>query len=262
MLVKNRVNQLELVCGNFIKFFSLLSDSTRKTDQLHSYQSALPHPIYKGIFPHLSEKNLTEKNILTSINLFNNQPFTWWRVNKQIHTDKSSLLLENGFEQGPIYTGMVYEISEGLNKNECALMQDTNICVITHPDQLNEWIHPIQVSFEFSQLVADGYRQIFQNYFNKIDCQHVAVIKKNQIIGTGSVFFDENICGFYNLAVLPEYRHQKIAANIHYFRLQLAKKRNASHVILHASEMAYHLGKLFGFKEVAKFIPYFYQFNK
>lgn len=258
MLVKNRVNQLELVCGNFIKFFSLLSDSTKKKDQLYSYQSALPHPIYKGIFPDLNENNLTKQNIVESIDLFNGESFTWWRVSKQIHTDKSKLLLDNGFEQGPLYTGMVYDISKDLSKTKCTPMADTTISVITHPEGLTEWIYPIQVSFDFSQAVADGYRQIFQNHFNTIDCQHVAVVKNNQIIGTGSVFFDENVCGFYNLSVLPEYRHQHVAANIHYFRLQLAKKRNASYVILHASEMAYHLGKLFGFKEVAKFIPYFY----
>lgn len=258
MLVKNRVNQLELVCGNFVKFFSLLSDSTKKSDQLYSYQSALPHPIYRGIFPNLNENNLTKQNILESIDLFNGESFTWWRVNKQVHTEKSKLLIKNGFEQGPIYTGMVYDISEETVKKECTLLPDANISVITHPEQLIEWIYPIQVSFEFSQAVTDGYRQIFQNYFNTVDCQHVAIKKKDQIIGTGSVFFDENVCGFYNLAVLPEYRHQQVAANIHYFRLQLAKKRNASHVILHASEMAYHLGKQFGFKEVAKFIPYFY----
>lgn len=256
MKIKERIDEQAALIENFISFFSILSESTKQDGVRHSYHSNINHPVFKGIFPNTTTAKITQNEIQDAIDLFNGRPFSWWVTNRQIESSKTQILSRHHFKLGPHYSGMIYHLEDFEDNMNLHLPAGYTLETIHSPNELTDWVKPIQESFGFTDEVANDYKTVFQRKFEQINCQHYAIRHKNHCIGTGSIFIEGPVCGFYNLSVSAPYRHQQMAANMHQHRLRVAKDLGCQYVILQASEMAYHLGKRFGFKEITKFIPY------
>lgn len=117
------------------------------------------------------------------------------------------------------------------------------------PQQLADFCVPINICFELDTEDAKIYQRALehqQQYF-----RHFYVKRDEKIIGVGSIFIHEDTVGFYNLAVLPVYRHQGVATAIHLARLRIVKDLGFKQVTLQATPMAIHLDQALGFEPVS-----------
>ena len=76
------------------------------------------------------------------------------------------------------------------------------------------------------------------------------------MVGVGSLFIENGVSGFYNLGVLPEYRHKQLATALKCHRLKISQRLGAKVAILQSSIMGKDLDQRLGFRPVFDFVPY------
>lgn len=118
---------------------------------------------------------------------------------------------------------------------------------------LTEWMHPMRVSFGQTEEIAREHQKALEAMSQHL--VNFAALYQNQIIGIASIFTADQMPGFYNLAVLPEYRKQGIATALHQARTAYLKGKH-KHITLQATPAGASLYESLGFKSLSAFDVY------
>jgi N-acetylglutamate synthase-like GNAT family acetyltransferase len=194
-------------------------------------------PFFKPSFTHVKEELLQRLGIKTSL--------SWWH-DSSLHSEQtlSELQANCQFHIGPVPV-MWFDLTKNLP-------EPSKHVVAKWPDakNLNGFIKPISECFNLLGQDELIYQRGMEA--NHAQLTHFYVEKDHAIVGVGSLFLNEGVAGFYNLAVLPPYRHQGIATAIHSARLQAAKAMNCTMVTLQATPMAVNFHQNMGFEKVSE----------
>lgn len=120
------------------------------------------------------------------------------------------------------------------------------ISIIKNGGELSDWIIPVQVAFQLDEKATSQYRYCLEQTKDKF--VHFIAKDQEKIVAAATLYLHDEIAGFYNLAVLPEYRKQGIGTALHYARLNEARIRGYAHATLQATPMASALDGSLGFK--------------
>lgn len=188
----------------------------------------------------------TAKNIPFS--LINSRHSFWCdsRRNKELVWDNTKFVPV--MEHVPV---MIISLNKEFN---VVLPSGVSIEIVKADEDLAKWIKPIQIAFGMDEDVASRYQACFEKCREQF--VHFVVKKDQEVIGAASLFLHEHVAGFYNLAVLPEYRKQGIGAALHHARLAESKRRGYQYATLQASPMAAHLDRSIGFEECSEISIY------
>lgn len=251
----NHIHDQQTIYHNFMSAMTHLAQNVTAKLGCKIADSPIPHPIFNSIF--YSELPTDDAELIDLIiKEFSNKPRCWWITpfSKPAHLQES--LRKKGFEVGSEYVGMIYDLSQfpvtNAPKNENVMIQS-----IQDIQSLEEWNRVLAIGFNFSPEIEQGLLDLFKRLFTYCKLQHFAAYIDKKIVGTGSLFYSDQTCGLYNLAVLPEYREQGIAYSLKHHRLKIAKDLNYTHAVIQSSKEGLSLDKKIGFQERMSFIPYF-----
>lgn len=243
------------IFNNFLNFFA----TTCGMENIEGCTYTLPDadfPLFNSILntEHTKDKMPIVIKKMKQIYQHKKQ-FCWWLTDFVKPQELAYVLADEGFQRGSPFTGMIYDLSRPITQPD--YITDIQIQTVTCQDQFDEWIKPLQVSFEIDDRSSAFCANALKTLLNDIRFKHFYVESNGQIVGVASLFIENGISGFYNLGVLPEYRHQKIATALKCFRLKISQDLGAKGAILQSSEMGKDLDQRLGFKPVFDFVPYF-----
>ena len=180
--------------------------------------------------------------------------FCWWLTDFVKPQAIADFLLRQGFQKSSPFSGMTCDLTKPVQiPKEIA---NIHVQTVENSEQLTDWIKPLQVSFDMDDHSSAFCANALKRLFLDPRFKHFYVEDKSTIIGVGSLFIDNGISGFYNLGVLPEYRHQKIATALKCHRLKFSQILGSKMAILQSSTMGKALDQRLGFKPLFDFVPY------
>lgn len=243
-----------IVYRNFVNAFCKFSDQVIQQHGCLWIESSTMHPLFNVVLSNSTVDDI-EQTISQVKHKFHQRgrPLSWW-VSDFSDAGLPKALNKNNLNALDGFAGMICDMNDVPKMDIHHDM--VQIKQITQRDMLPAWLQPIVISFEFSEEMANFYLDVWEKHFDDPSVIHIGAFKGDEIIGTGTLFLEPESCGFYNLAVLPEYRNHGIGTLIQQFRLQLAKSLGVKYATLQASTMAEHLDQLVGFKKVITLTPY------
>jgi hypothetical protein len=243
------------IFNNFYHFFS----TTCGIQKIQGCSYSAPDAEF-ALFNSIFETNVKPENMLSVIHQMKEiyqykMQFCWWMTDFVKPKEIEDVLKQEGFTTGDPFTGMYYDLSHPITFSDD--VSHIPIQTVTHQDDLDRWIQPLQIAFEIDDRSTAFCANTLKLLFRDIRFKHYFVEDKGKIVGVGSLFSENGVSGFYNLGVLPEYRHQKIATALKYFRLKESQRLGSTVAILQSSMMGKKLDQRIGFKSVFDFVPYF-----
>ncbi len=242
-----------MIFNNFLNFFA----TTCGIQILQGCRYSLPAADFP-LFNSVLDTQLPLHAVQASIQAFqkvyqSKKQFCWWITDFVNPRNLSAALLEAGFQAASSFKGMYYDLSKPL-----ALPSLKHITVhkVKDAEQLDAWINPLQVGFSLDFGSANFCVNSLKGLFHDPRFSHFYVEKAGNTVGIGSLFIEKSVSGFYNLAVLPEYRGQEVATALKAYRLQQSQALGAKVAILQSSSMGQALDQRLGFKPVCEFVPY------
>lgn len=254
-----KLTQYELdkrhIFNNFLNYFSL----TFHANKHRGCRYTLPEvdfPVFNSIVDTVIIDE-SPKTIIKEMKQFykHKKQFCWWVTDFTKPQTLAQELENNGFQKGSAFVGMVYDLQQPLDFPED--MSHIAVKKLTQKERVDEWVKPLQVSFGIDDESTLFCTKIFKQLFDDPRIKHYYVEQQDQIIGIGTLFTEHGVSGFYNLGVLPEFRHQNIATALKCFRLKESQAMGSKVAILQSSEMGKSLDQRLGFKPVFDFVPYF-----
>ncbi|MBI2792275.1 MAG: GNAT family N-acetyltransferase [Gammaproteobacteria bacterium] len=244
-----------LIFNNFYSFFS----STCGIQKYQGCSYSAPEADF-ALFNSVFETNVKQENLLSVINNMkkiyqHKKQFCWWMTDFVKPKEIQEALKHEGFTIGNPFSGMFYNLTKPLTFTE--ELSSIHIQTVTNKEELDTWIKPLQVAFEIDDRSTAFCANALKSLFDDVRFKHYFVEVKEKVVGVGSLFTENGVSGFYNLGVLPEYRHQKIATALKYFRLKESQRLGATVAILQSSSMGKALDQKIGFNSVFDFVPYF-----
>lgn len=251
-MLSKQVRDQRMIYTNFIGAFSKFAHSVISKHGCMIANSDIPYPFYNGVLSTQFEGNIQE-SIELIIKEFRDKPRCWWLTEFCEPQDLANILQKKGFSQGEKFIGMIYDLK--ILPKAIPVHSQAIIRQITF-EELDEWINILAIGFHFSKEIAKGLLDTFRRLFKDEELVHYGAFMDNKMVGTASLFFEKETCGLYNLAVLPEFQHQKIAQMLKWHRLKIAKELRCSHAVIQSSKQGLSIDKQIGFEERMEFIPY------
>ncbi len=254
--MKLSINEQEkrIVYQNFFHYFAWLLGAKKHQDCYYTKPN-VPYAVFNSVIDTKLNQQNAEKVIEEIKSLYHEtKPFCWWVTDFVPSTLQTNLVKAN-FERGDPFVGMVYPLSQQIMLPP--EVSHIEVKTLIDPNRLSEWIKPMQDAFVIDPLSAQYCVNVFKENFNDKRIKHFYVEEQGNIIGTGTLFIENNVSGFYNLAVVPSWRNQKVASALKWHRLKVSQELGASFAILQSSNMGRELDMRLGFKPVSEFIPYF-----
>lgn len=121
---------------------------------------------------------------------------------------------------------------------------DHDIRVWENPQDLSAWRIPIKIAFNLSDEDSSRYAQLCESAHHNLI--HFAAYIDEQLAGVASLYTGDEYAGFYNLAVLPDYRRRGIATELHLARMKAALDLGFQVMTLQATPMASQLDQSLG----------------
>jgi hypothetical protein len=248
--------QKRQVYKNFFDFFSLLLGAKQHNNCWYTNPQAAPFPVFNSVIQTKSSQNKVSSLIKEMQTIYQQtKQFCWWLIDYDPITGLQDSLSAAHFEKGSPFLGMVYSLeSQIILPSDIANIQ---VHEMQSPERLSEWIKPVQDAFHMDPQSAQFCVEVFTQYWQDPRLKHYYVEKEGRIVGTGTLFIQDKVSGFYNLAVVPEYQNQKIATALKWHRLKISQELGAHSAILQSSTMGKALDMRIGFKPVLEFVPYF-----
>lgn len=242
------------IFNNFMQFFSL----TCGVQEHEGCRYSMPNAEF-AMFNSVLDTDIKHTDSLDIIkhmqHLYQHKKqFCWWLTDFVKPQSITDLLQEQGFTKGSSFTGMLIDLSTSI---KVPLGINTlNVQMVNSEEKLMDWVIPLQVSFGIDDGSTAFLATTLQHLFHDPRFKHFYVEIDHKIVGVGSLFIENGVSGLYNLGVLPEYRHQKIATALKYHRLKFSQSVGAKVAILQSSVMGKNLDQRIGFKPVFDFVPY------
>ncbi|MGD9592720.1 MAG: GNAT family N-acetyltransferase [Candidatus Berkiella sp.] len=255
--MKISVNEQEkrLVYINFFRYFSWLLGAKKHMDCCYT-QPCVPFAVFNSVIDtHLDEK-IALKAISEIKSIYQQtKQFCWWITDFVKPQSLTHTLEEMGFTKGDPFVGMIYPLEGKIRiPNEVAHIE---VKQVVTPTMLDDWMKPVQEAFNIDDISAQFCAKVFKDNFTDKRLKHFYVQAKGEIIATATLFIEDLVSGFYNLAVLPPYRNQHIASALKWHRLKMSQDLGARYAVLQSSRMGQKCDLNIGFKPVSMFIPYF-----
>ena len=256
MLLSINEQNKKIVFRNFEKFFSLAIPDVHKQYDCRYTLSPTNNPIFNSVLAVEADSSNIDYAVDSVAKFYQarKKSHCWWLTDWDEKNHLGQKLEARGYQKGDAFSGMVCELKKELTFQEFDPAID--IKQISNIEDLGILVEMIQVAFEFDQEATQFYLKTFEQLFSNPKFQHVLAYYNGVPAGCGTLFFTEDSVGFYNLAVLPEFRHKKIASAIQQYRLTVSKATGYRYAVLQASNMAENLDKRLGFKSVMQFTPY------
>ncbi len=248
-------HEKQLVYKNFFDYFSMLLGA-KEYQQCWYTRPEAPFPVFNSVIQtQLKEENMSEAIAQIKALYKDVKQFCWWLTDFATPHALKEKLEEGGFIMGSPFIGMIYSLT-----NKIIIPKElSNIEVkeITEPSQIQAWFKPVQHCFGIDEISSQFCIAQLIKHYNDTSLKHYYVEHQGAIVATGTLYIKNNISGFYNLGVLPEFRNKKIATALKWHRLKVSQESGASHAIIQSSEMGRQLDMAIGFKPVSEFVPYF-----
>lgn len=254
MLVNPVKSEQRLIYQNLSAYFSLISGQTKPFARGLMTNCSCAFALCNAVFCNEISAKIDEDVLTEAKAYYQSQhlPFTYWTVSDEKPHCNSQYVKH----QAPSFAGMFYEMSEHVIDDE----KDTRINFkrVSQPSEMRTFCEIINTCFEFDEVMANFYHHAMTRLLSHPQFEHYLVYNGKNAIGTGSIFMQGKVCGFYNLGVLPEYRQRGIGQKIQQFRLCQAQNLGAEQVVLQASSMAEQMNKTVGFETVMHLVPYLF----
>ena len=254
--------KMGLIQENFQNLFCKISNSIIKKQNTVYNASGIQHPLFNAILnTHETSDNLP--NFLNEITDFykkQNLPFAWWVTKLSQPKNLELFLIDAGFTCVQSFSGRVLELEkyQPTHDNPAAAVPNLSIQPVQNIEELDAWLVPMQISFEFSEEVSKTFLQnikkIFEN--SKDELQHFMAFLNGKHVASASLFLDKNSAGLYNLGVLPEYRKRGIGTALKHHRLQIAKQNAYENVVIQSAPMGEDIDQKLGFTEYMRLSAY------
>lgn len=174
-----------------------------------------------------------------------NNKISWWHDSSMHDIQTLDVLKKQYVSQfGPIPI-MQYDLTKNLPTQNKYIVD-----VWPDPKNIDDIMALVGVCFNLEEEDLKIYQRATEMHHVKF--KHFLIRINSKIVGVGSLFFDDESVGSYNLAVLPEFRNQGIATAIHIARFHTAREMNYRTVSLQATPMAIDLDLSIGFKSICE----------
>jgi GNAT superfamily N-acetyltransferase len=243
--------------GNLLNYWGKIA--TTSNGVILNYQSSLmvlsqlPESIFNALFK-VDLSKCSFKQIVSEINKHTNHlPFSVWIESPNLKSEITHFFESEKFNYFGWLPVMVIGTDISFNKS-----LPENIDIVQHEasTDLTAWMGVFSNVFMFDHHVSHTLQTIFEKMARHLI--HFSAMIDGKVVGTASLFMDDEMAGFYNLGVLPSYRNKGIASALHNARLKTAKEMGFSYATLQATPMAIELDKSIGFTPVTGFHIYSY----
>lgn len=254
MKLSEQESHKRFIFNNFINYFSAVLG----INEHQGCRYSMPNTDFV-LFNSVLDTNIPDDkpiNLITYMqHLYRHKKqFCWWLTDFVKPQCIAEALLQKGFQKGSPFSGMIFDLTKPiLMPKEIA---NIPVHTIETAEQLTHWIKPLQVAIDMDDHASDYCANALKRLFADPRFKHFYVEDKGKMVGVGSLFIDNGISGFYNLGVLPEYRHQGIATALKCHRLKFSQIFGSKVAILQSSVMGKALDQRLGFKPIFDFVPY------
>ncbi len=257
MKLSHQEREKRFVYNNFLDYFSLTLEAKNHL----GCRLALP----KASFPLFNAILLTDIDSKNSVNVIqaikshyqeNNRKCCWWVTDFAQPQDLKEILIKEGFERQNAFSGMIFDLSQKIVIPSA--LENIEIKTIESAQELSAWIKPLEIVFGIDEESGQYCEHMLKHYLNDKRFKHYYIEQNAQMVATASLFIENGVSGFYNMAVLPDYRGQKLATALKWFRLKVSQDLGAKFAILQSSSQGQKLDKSIGFKPVLDFVPYIF----
>lgn len=183
-----------------------------------------------------------------------NLSYCWWTITPPKGLDTlSKQLITEGFTQTLAVKGMAMNIESF--QWDGFLPEDIDIVEVNSSAQLQDWMEPIQASFDMTPEIRMLYIHIMTEWQKMSNDLLTYVMYVNgQPVSSFSVFFDKDVASFYNVATLPSFRKKRISSSIAACCLALSRQKKYQWVTLQASPYSVKLFERLGFKTYIDYV--------
>src|SRR5579872_4816014 len=241
-LLPSETREAKLIEENLQNAFIAMSSIQKKYKNSVYIFSAIPHPVFNCVIAANATHDEAEDTIKAISEDYrkNNTPHCWWISDRSNPENFEYLLKKLNFQKGPSYRGMHLD----LKKTHITLTESPSIRVekISNLDSFDEWVKPIQESFEFSNEVTMAFVQCYKDLFVK-DKRFISycAFYEDQLAGVTTLFLDKDSAGLYNGAVFLKFRNKGIISQLGNTMLLEAKNQGVEEVVVQVSQDLYDL---------------------
>lgn len=247
-----------LIEKNLINAFVAMSNNQLFQDKTQYLFSNIPIPIFNCVIDvNLDPKN-TEQNVKAIWAEYeeNNKPHCWWISERSEPQQIVKILTKFNFVKGPFYRG-VHALIKDVKRN---FEDDPRIRIekVNDIKTLEEWVKPLQLSFNFSDEVTFAFLQRLKKLYQEDErLIHFVAFYDNQLAGAASLFLDDDSAGFYNGSTFPVFRKKGVMTRLRKARLMEAEARGYKDVIIQVTEDTFNTVAQAGFKIYFNLQSYF-----
>lgn len=244
------------VYNNFIDFFSTALGPTQQQYGYKYVCQDASFPAFNSILETQNEEAVFDQAIPDIIKTYQSheRPCCWWVIEGLSPPSLPQTLLAYGFKKENAFTGMYHDLSAPIKIPHA--LEHIQVKQLDNKNDFYKLNHVIQKAFGMDPKSAALYQATFERLFDDERFNHYYIETNNTIVASGTIFFKNGVSGFYNLAVLPEFRNHGYGLAMQWQRLKISQMLGAKLCILQASEMAYKIDLDVGFVPIMQFTPY------
>lgn len=252
-----RKRQARLIDMNMKNALKSLSKSIIKNNECEYIFSEIKHPIFNSVLD--TNSTITDIEPLVDHILSDykdkSSSHCWWICENTEPDNLPDILIKKGYTKGPSFCGMHARIDQiSLNKEIDPRKEIKRVETIK---EIEEWVKPIQASFDFSDEVTFEFANCYKELLNDQRLFHFIAYYEGELAGSSTIFFDENSAGFYNGGVFPEFRRLGVITHLAQEMIAAVEKRGYKDLVIQAAEITQHLGMKIGFKQHINYVSYF-----
>ncbi|MCB1112386.1 MAG: GNAT family N-acetyltransferase [Chlamydiales bacterium] len=254
---KERTNLIDSVLDNSTRFWTALEVEMHFSNEKTHYISGIPHPLFNGVLRTQLQMNIVSKRIEEAIAQFQRRglPFSWWVCEKSRPQNLVHHLENHGFVFSGSFPALVWN-DEG-EPQQLERPDNLSIIPVSDMEMMRQWAEVFSQVFDLPKEIASDYSALFVRGTPK-PFRHFIAFIDDEPVATATLFFQPRLASIYNIAVVPKFRHQGVAAALAHHLICHARRVHCSSVMLQAASNHIERFMMMGFRRVCDFQIYYH----
>ena len=235
----------------FLEFFRHWPGSVSyEEDGMTRFRSSGQNPLFNAVLNFKGESRDLDAQIqaMQSEHAHHSVPLGWLLWPTSSRSVNRERLLRHGFVHALDLIGMSLNIAD---LQPQTLHPGVSITEVQNAEDLARWMEPCRISFEFTDLDADGfYRGLLgMGFGGDSPVHHYIAWEAGRPVACSSLYLSAGVAGIYDVATLPEARGRGIGTAIAQQPVLVAREQGYNVAILHSTPMGDRVYRRLGFRE-------------
>lgn len=211
--------------------------------------SEISHPYFNSIF----EANIPLDQLFTAVEEAispyrkRNLPMSWWVGPKTRPNSLGQVLVDYGLK--PVAMEAAMAICP-MDADYERASDEVDVQAVNSATDLRTWVEIMTDVYGLPEFTQEPWFQILKKsgLGSRKKLQHFLASVDGEVAGVGSIFYGSQAAGIYNIAVVPQFRGQRVASTLTISLLSLIDERGYELATLCASQKAESLYRKIGFR--------------